>query len=131
MVTELNMRNVALYIVWRTGCIHPFRISRLLVLANWRSIKEKGKVIAKFKVSGFEAGFSIDELPEIRDDECISLNEDRRCLEYICEPPQIDEDYKNIIDKVIDETRDLDDISLNRMVIHDHRYKELLERKGF
>jgi len=130
-MSELDMRNIALYIIWRTGCIHPFRISRLLVLANWRSIEEKGRVIAKFKVSGFEAGFSIDKLPEIKDDKCISLNEDRRCLEYNCEPPSIEEDYRNIIDKIIDETIDLDDISLNRMVIYDARYKKLLKKGGF
>ena len=122
---------ISYYIIKRLGCIHPYRISRILVLANWKAIEDKGCPIVYFNVSGFEAGFSVDELSKLKNDKCIRINKENRCMEYICEDPEIDEYDKKIIDEVIEEVSGLSDIELNRVVIRDRRYKELLSKGGF
>ncbi len=119
------------YISYKLGCIHPFWASRLLVLANWRNIEEKGKPIVGFKVGGFEAGFYIENFKDYLENQCYKKNEEKKCLEYLCDEPDLPEDVKNLIDRLIEETRDMDDTEINRLVIRDPRYRELLEKGGF
>ena len=126
------------YLLWRHGCVHPYRISRVLVLANWRALEKLGEPITSFTVEGFEAGFVVPEVGELKErakrgeEKCIVPNEERKCFEYRCnEPVNIPREYAEIIDEVYEETRSLDDISLNRLVIRDPRYGDLLQRGGF
>ncbi len=131
-MTEINVRDTIAYLIWRAGCIHPFKISRILVLANWRAIEEKGSPIIKFKVQGFEAGFYIEGVKEIiKEDECFNVNEEKKCIEYTCQPPKIPEEYARILDNTLEQTRNLSDRDLNRLVTRDPRYRELLEKGGF
>ncbi len=131
-MTETSIRDIIAYLVWRTGCIHPFRISRILVLANWRAIEERGTPIAKFGVQGFEAGFYIEGVKEIiEEDKCFKINEEKKCIEYYCQPPKIPEEHSRILDKVLEQTKNLSDRELNRLVTRDPRYRELLEKGGF
>ncbi len=136
--TTIPLRDAIAYLLWRHKCIHPYRISRILVLANWRAEEKLGKPITRFSVEGFEAGFVIPEIGEIKEkvkkgeEKCIVPNEEKKCFEYTCnEPVNIPREYAEIIDQVYEETKNLDDVSLNRLVIRDPRYKELLERGGF
>jgi len=126
-----ELRKLVYYIIWKSKCIHLYRISRILVLANWNALESIGHYIIGFSINGFEAAFSIDELAGLKSDDCININEDARCMEYTCMPPKIDDDVRKIIDDVIESTRDLDDSTLNRLVIKDKRYRELLEKGGF
>ena len=121
----IPLRDAIAYLLWKHGCIHPYRISRILVLANWKAEEKLGKPITKFSIEGLEAGFVIPEVGEIKE-------KVKKCFEYTCsEPVNIPREYAEIIDQVYEETKNLDDISLNRLVIRDPRYKELLERGGF
>lgn len=134
----VTVQDLMRYMIWREGCAHPFRISRSLVLANWRALDSMGKHLTSFGVEGFEAGFAVPEIEEIRTrmregrEPCIRMNEERKCLQYVCsEPVAIPREYSEILDRVLEETRGMDDVSLNRLVIRDPRYRELLERGGF
>ncbi|MDP7982365.1 MAG: hypothetical protein RAK18_04210 [Conexivisphaerales archaeon] len=136
--TTVTVQDLMRYIIWREGCAHPFRISRSLVLANWRALAALGKIMASFGVDGFEAGFAVPEIEEIRTrmregrEPCVRMNEERKCLQYVCsEPVTIPREYSEILDHVLEETRGMDDVSLNRLVIRDPRYRELLTRRGF
>ncbi len=127
---QLAMRIVE-YIAWRTGCIHPFRASRLLILASWRA-SEKGLSTPSFRVEGFEAGFYIDGFKEaLENSGCFKVNEEKHCMEYTCNPPRLSQGLREIVDEVLEEYGGLSDIELNRRVVRDPRYKELLARGGF
>ncbi len=131
-MTEISLRDTIAYIAWKLGCVHPFRISRILVLANWKALEELGNIITRFRVQGFEAGFFVEGVKEIiEEDRCFKINEEKKCIEYLCEPPKIPIETKEIINKIVDETKNLSDRELNRLVIRDSRYRELLEKGGF
>lgn len=120
------------YIVAKARCIHPFRISRVLVLANWKAMEKHRDILAEFKIQGFEAGFFIEGLKELLNkDRCFHVNEKQRCVEYVCNIPSLSELYREIIDEILEETNRLDDKELNGLVIRDKRYHELLARGGF
>jgi len=131
-MTETSLRDIIAYVTWKLGCVHPFRISRILVLANWKAVEEKNKVLVGFRVQGFEAGFYVEGVKEIiEEDKCFRINEEKKCIEYICEQPRIPVEAEETINRVIEETRSLSDRELNRLVIRDPRYRELLEKGGF
>jgi len=134
----ISLRDIVAYLLYKHKCLHPYRISRILVLANWRALEESGEPIVRFSIEGFEAGFTIPEIASIKEaarrgeEKCVRPNEEEKCLEYVCnEPPKIPRKHAEILEKVMEEVRGLDDASLNRLVIRDPRYKPLLERGGF
>ncbi len=131
-MAETNLRDAIAYITWKLGCIHPFRISRILVLANWKMLEKGRKPVTRFRVQGFEAGFYIEDMKEIiEEDECFKINEEKKCIEYNCRLPEIPGEVAEVFDRVLEETRNLGDRDLNRLVIGDPRYKELLEKGEF
>ncbi|WP_148683599.1 hypothetical protein [Fervidicoccus fontis] len=134
----ISIRDTVAYILSIAGCTSPFRISRMLVLANWKMLKEKGTIALRFKVDGFQAGFAVPEIEEIKrrikdgSERCIKINEQKKCFEYVCEEKvELPREVSDVIQKVFDEIRSLDDISLNRIVVRDPHYPELLKRGGF
>ncbi|RLG44212.1 MAG: hypothetical protein DRN78_00455 [Thermoproteota archaeon] len=132
MTAILRLRDVVAYMVTRLKCVHPFYISRVLVLANWKAIEGLGKPMVEFSIEGFEAGFFIPELGELIDkDPCFERNKEKKCIEYVCDEPAIPSEYKEILDNVIENTKSLDIRELNRLVIRDPRYNELLRLRGF
>ncbi len=131
MSKQLSLRDAVAYILGRTKCLHPFRISRILVLANWL-LEEKGLKPVEFSVEGFKAGFYIPELSVLIDrDKCFKRNEEAKCIEYTCPPPKMSREYIEAIENAISKVVGLDDTEVNRLVIHDPRYSELLRLGGF
>ncbi len=131
--TRIELKKLLGYILSTYGCMHPYRLSRILVLVNWKALEEKGEPITSFTVEGFEAGFAIPEIASLKEenDPCFRPNKERRCMEYVCATPSLPEDVRKIVDEVMAEVKNLDDINLNKKVVHDERYKELLARGGF
>jgi len=120
------------YIVSKAGCLHPFRISRILVLVNWEALEKLGRPLAGFRIDGFEAGFYIPGFKEaLEEDECFKSPEDKKCIEYVCQPPSLGEEAESIVNSIIRKTSGLSDSELNRLVVRDKRYRELLARGGF
>jgi hydroxypyruvate isomerase len=119
------------YIAYKLQCVHPFVVSRVLVLVNWKMIEKTGSPVVKMKVEGFEAGFYIPEFKKYFETECFQKDEHKKCCRYICGEPDLPQEIKKVIDEVIEEVRELDEQELNRRVIGDPRYKKLLEAGGF
>ncbi len=120
------------YIVSKAGCLHPFRISRILVLANWKALEKLGRPLASFRIDGFEAGFYIPGFKEaLEEDECFRTSEEKKCVEYICQPPSLGEKVESMVDSIIQEVSGLNDSELNKLIVRDKRYRELLARGGF
>ena len=130
---EASLERLVAYILSKHGCMHPYRLSRILVLANWISLEKIGKPLARFSIEGFEAGFSIPELSLIKEESnnCFKKNKEKKCLEYTCSPPELGEEEVQILDEAVEKTKNLSDIELNRLIIRDARYRELLEKGGF
>jgi len=124
------LKNYAGYIVNKLGCVSPFFISRVLVLSNWKALEDMGAPLVKFRVSGFKAGFYIEGLKDILEDECFQKNEERKCIEALCDF-DLPEDKRKIVDEILERVRSLNEVELNRLVINDPRYKEMLEKGGF
>ena len=125
------MGNVINYIAYRLGCSHPYRVSRLIVLLNWSIMNKTSKPFLKFRAEGFEAGFYIEGFKEYFEKKCFQKVEKKKCFKYICEPPVLPNEIKKVIDFLLEETSVLNDFELNRKVIRNKRYRELLEKGGF
>ncbi len=119
-------KNLVAYILWRTGCIHPFRISRILALAELYFIEENNKRMTSLKYVKGPGVFYIEGLKELLEsDPCFRRNEEKHCMEYVCGEPSIDEVYKRYLDRAIEQANGLDDRGLNDLVVK-HRFYEKL-----
>ncbi len=119
---------VVAYLMYRLGCSHPFRISRVLLLAEWDSKERLGRRLTDFHYVMEEFGFYVEELKDIIDDfierGCAEKVEEEKCIKYLCGEPSLPEDVKEILDEVLRRVEKLDDRELNRLVIKDRRYGE-------
>lgn len=132
-----NYKNILAYIFSKTGCIHPFRLSRILALAEVLSLKERGSRLTDLKYNYSIGVFYIEGLKEIiESDECFVKHEGdpatRRqgCIEYRCKSPiVIDEETRSILDKAIKEASKLDDFELNKLIVENPLFKKLIEEQ--
>ncbi|RLG86175.1 MAG: hypothetical protein DRO18_04755 [Thermoprotei archaeon] len=132
MSSTINLRNVVALIVSELGCVHPFRISRFLVLINWKLTELLGYPLLRFHVEGLKAGFYIPELPKvIEDDPCFKRDKARGCITFTCSKPLLPSWLHELIKDILRSAEGLSDEELNRLVIRDSRYDELLKRGGF
>lgn len=118
------------YLLHRSGCASPFRISRMLVLAAWRGLP----VLEEAHVEGEPYGFSMPEVAEVVEamarSGCAERDEARRCVRYLCPLPEISRDEREVLDEVYAIAEGLGDVELNRLVIRDPRYRELIGARG-
>ena len=121
------MRDLTAYITMRLGCTHPYRVSRILVLLNWLGEDRLGKGLVPLHIKGFEAAFYVEGLKEVFEGECFRKNEARKCFTYECSNPGIPKEVAELIDELIRDVRELNDIDLNRLVIKNPKYKELIK----
>lgn len=117
------------YILWRTGCVHPFRISRILALTELYYMEMHGRMMTSLKYVKGPGVFYIEGLKEmLQNDPCFTINEDRHCIEYVCsEKPSIPEEYEMFFDRVIRETSELSDNELNKRVSSHKLYDRLFK----
>ena len=120
------------YMLSRLGCTHPFRISRILLLAEYEFREKYGRRLSQdltFKGESF--GFYIEELGllinELERQGCIERIPEKKCIIYRCEEPSIDEPAKSVIDSIIDRVKGLDDRELNKIVISHPLYHEIVQ----
>lgn len=128
----MSSKEIVAYVMWKLGCAHPFRISRLLLLAEYSYRETYGKAFAEdltYRGAGF--GFYIEELPgiigEYEKSGCVERDKQRRCLKFTCSPPPLPEAEKKLLDKIIDETRKLEDRQLNQLVLRNPLYSEIVK----
>ncbi len=130
-----DARSVVAYILSRTGCIHPFRLSRILALAEIRAIEKTGKRLTDLRYEAGPGTFYIVGFKEeiVERDPCFHKREGdpytgrKGCLEYLCKPPVLPGDVKSLLDEVLSETSGMDDFQLNNLVINNKLFKKLLE----
>ena len=129
--------SIVKYLFSRSGCIHPYRVSRLLLLAEWRYIEKYGKRLTSLTYKALPFAMYVEELPDIIDkDPCLEKKRLKKpdgseygCVSYECpQPPSLDERIKNIVDSVLNETEKLSDQELNKLVIKNPNYRKLLEK---
>lgn len=124
--------NIIKYIFSNFRCIHPFKISRLLLLAEWSYGDKYGSLLTELTYITKEYGFYVEEIPKIVDrlteEGCLEKDEVNKCFKYICNPPHIEKDVKDILDEVIHDFGGLSDKELNRIVIEDKKYRIMLKR---
>jgi hydroxypyruvate isomerase len=122
------------YILKKTGCIHPFRLSRILALAEMKYYKDHGRRMTDTIYRQGPGAFYIEGLKELVEaDPCFVKHEGdpergrKGCLEYTCPlDVDIDEAYMEYLDKAISEASSLDDMELNEAVVNDPLFKKLL-----
>lgn len=120
------------YILFRVGCEHPFRLSRILLLADWTAEERLGRRFTSglgYRAMGF--GFHVDGLEEVLEElekqGRARMNLQRGCVEYLGEPPSLPPQAARILDEVIARTMNLDDLELNALVVRDPRYLKWVE----
>lgn len=123
-------RRIIEYILYKMKCVHPFRVSRILLLAEWSYNEKYREKLSNFEYVTEPFAFYVEGLKDIIDElidsGCAVLREDKKCIEYICSQPIIPEKIRVIIDEVIDRTAKLSDYELNKLVVNDDRYNSLL-----
>ncbi|OYT38339.1 MAG: hypothetical protein B6U89_06090 [Desulfurococcales archaeon ex4484_58] len=124
------------YILSRTGCIHPFRISRIIGLAELLYLEEKGERLTNLKYYGFNKVFYIEGLKEvIKKNDCFVVREGdpsrgiRGCIEYVCNEPVLKGEVKEFLDKALARSADLSDEELNQLVVEHPLFSKLLSNK--
>jgi hydroxypyruvate isomerase len=131
-VASINLRDLLGYILSRTGCIHPFRISRIIALAELYHLEEKGERLTSLVYVRGPGVFYIEGVKEvIENDECFEKKElptGGGCIEYKCGEPSIPEELRIYIDRAIEEASKLDDRGLNDRVVKHRLYDRLFEK---
>jgi len=123
------------YILYNTGCIHPFVLSRIVALAELSYMKEKGKRLTDLKYSGIQSAFYIENFNEIvENDNCFKKQKGdpskkiMGCVEYICDLKDLDENIK-YLDEAMDRAYDLSDDELNSLVVTHELYEKLISKE--
>ena len=127
----INGKALVAYVLRRTGCIHPFRLSRILALIEVEWLRDRGERLTDIKYVRGLGTFYIEELKEsVEGDPCFNKREGdpktrrKGCIEYRCEPPSLPDDVRTFIDKILEKTLSLKDQELNEAVVNN----ELFER---
>ncbi len=120
------------YILNKAGCIHPFRLSRILALADLKYLRDKGERLTDATYRRGPGAFYIEGLKEeISDNPCYVKREGdpdkgvKGCIEYKCEPPELPSEPARYIDEAIKEASSLDDMDLNKIVVKDPLFEKL------
>lgn len=115
------------YIWSRLGCSHPFRVSRIAALVELEWMSGKGERLTNLKYVAGPGTFYIEGVSElIGNDPCFEKREEERCIAYRCEPPRLPRDVEELVERVIAETRGLDDLELNKRVTSHPLYPKLV-----
>lgn len=122
------------YLLSELGCSHPYHVSRILLLAEWTAEERLGKRITSFTYHCEPYGFYIEELKSIiqglEESGCIKRLEEKKCMEYMCDRPELPKEIESILKETLDRVRGLNDVELNRLVIHDPRYRRMLGERS-
>lgn len=121
------------YILSKEGCIHPFRLSRILALAEIEYYKEKGARLTDAVYVMGPGVFYIEGLKEtLEDDECFEKRRGdpqkgvKGCVRLICEwNPVLPKEAVEYLDRAIDKARGMDDMELNNLVVTSEVFQKI------
>ncbi|WP_440058960.1 hypothetical protein ACSU1N_03975 [Thermogladius sp. 4427co] len=128
----ISARDLLGFILSRTGCLHPFRVSRIIALAEIRWLNDRGSRLTSLVYRRGPGVFYIEGLKEMLEgDPCFVRREGvpgvrTGCVEYVCGEPSIPEDVRQYIEGTIKEAVGLGDTELNDRVVKNPLFARLL-----
>lgn len=132
-----DWKRLVAYILSRLGCTHPFRVTRILALAELRALERGLPRISNARYVPGPGVFYVEGFKEaIQGDDCFYKREGdpergvRGCIGYRCEPPSIPGEIAELLDEAIEASKGLDDMELNRLVIEHPLFKRLAGEEG-
>jgi hydroxypyruvate isomerase len=125
-------RDAIAYILHRVGCVHPFRFSRILALAELAALERgRGRLTDARYVAG-PGVFYIEGIEDVmKSDDCFVKHEGdpstgrRGCIEYRCQPPSLPEEARSLLDEAIEKAAKLSDEELNKTVVNHPLFSKL------
>ena len=118
--------DVISYIFNALNCAHPFRASRILLLAEWRAEERLGHRLTDLTYVKESFGFYMEGLAEVieylQNRGCLEKVEEEKCLRYLCGSLELPPDVASLLEEIIAETKGMSDRELNKLVIEDPRY---------
>ena len=135
-MARVSGRELLTYILSRVGCVHPFRLSRLALLAELEWMRERGERLSDLVYVAGPGTFYVEGLKEmVEGDECFERREGDPargvpgCIAYRCSPPSLPEDVKVLVDRVLGEASGLDDQALNERVLSHPLYERVVVKR--
>lgn len=132
-----DWKKLVAYILSRLGCTHPFRVTRILALAELRALERGVGRLSNMRYIPGPGVFYVEGFKEaIEGDECFTKRKGdpsrgtKGCIEYKCEPPSIPAEIAELLDEAIETARGLDDMELNRVVVEHPLFKKLAGEEG-
>ena len=129
-------RDLLAYILSRTGCIHPFRLSRLALFAELEWMREKNDRLTDLTYVAGPGTFYIEGFKEmIENDACFERREGDPasgtpgCIVYRCNPPSLPDEVREHVDKIVSRLSGLSDQELNEKVLTHPLYEKIVTRK--
>ncbi|MCD6195906.1 MAG: hypothetical protein J7J82_03890 [Staphylothermus sp.] len=124
----ISLQKISAYILAKKNCLHPFRISRIIALAELICMEKYGKRITNAKYVGNLGVFYIDGLKEeLLNSPCFEKLEDQGCIKYVCdEEINIEKNARACIDEAIRIAEKASDIELNNIVVQHKLFQKLL-----
>ncbi|ABN69806.1 hypothetical protein Smar_0702 [Staphylothermus marinus F1] len=130
----IGLEKIIEYILSETGCIHPFKLSRIIALAELEYYEEYGERLTNAEYKGFDKVFYIEGVKELfENNKCFNRREGdpekgiKGCVEYTCQKPVIPEKYRQFIDKAIAQAKNLRDEELNELVFRNSLFNKFLQ----
>ncbi len=117
------------YIGSSTGCITPFKLSRILGLAEAYYMADHGERLTHLKYVCALGTFYIEGFEELVKD-CFERNPEKHCLDYKCGGVELPRNMSSYVYKAIQDldTEDLNEI--NRRVLDNPFFKKLCYWQG-
>ena len=120
------------YVLHRAGCLHPFRASRIIALAELRSLEERGERLTDAAYVAGPGVFYIEGVKEaVEGDLCLEKRRGdpergvKGCVALHCPPPPLPVEVRRLLDWAIEEAEVLDDMELNRRVVEHPLFQRL------
>ncbi|ADI31239.1 hypothetical protein [Staphylothermus hellenicus] len=130
----IELEKIIGYILSETGCMHPYRLSRVLALAELEYYEKYGERLTNAEYKGFDKVFYIEGVKELfENNKCFNKREGdpekgiKGCIEYTCQKPVISEKYREPIDKAIAQAKNLTDEELNELVFRNPLFNKFLK----
>ncbi len=131
-MTRIGKLTLVAYVLSKTGCIHPFRLSRILALAEIEWLKKKGERLSDITYVKGPGTFYIEELKEaVENDPCFEKKMGdpstgrKGCVEYKCKEPSLPADIKSFIDEILERTKNMEDFQINNIVMNDELFQKI------
>jgi len=134
----VRLSDAVKYILSKKGCVHPFRLSRILALAEIYYYKDKNSRLTDALYVLGPGVFYIEGFKEmIKQDECIEKREGdpskglKGCIYLTCkwEKP-LSPEVSKYLDRAIEESDKYDDMGLNNYVISNSIFRRIAGGEG-